>query len=162
MKNLYKRRNYIGDIRIVLIVLFIFCIPFAGCSQQVQNESSGLDSPQVETLIAALKDTNYTVRLEAAQRLGEIQDVRAIELLIAALLDENSGVRMTAAQALGKIKDARAVEALITAVEDEEASVRREVAKALGETKDASRHFITCKNHLGSSVSIGTPFSSAM
>jgi len=58
----------------------------------------------LETVIAALKDEDSTVRGGAARSLGEIKDSRAIKPLIAVVLkDEDSGVRSGASIALSKI-----------------------------------------------------------
>jgi HEAT repeat protein len=73
------------------------------------------------------------VRLDAAEVLGKIGDLRAVEPLIAALSDEDLGVRQCATDALGKIGDPRAVEPLInSALLDESLSVRERAARALG------------------------------
>jgi HEAT repeat protein len=63
------------------------------------------DPRAVEPLIAALEDTDSSVRAKAASALGEIRDLRAVGALIAALKDTDSSVRAEAASALGKIKD---------------------------------------------------------
>ena len=63
----------------------------------------------VGRLIQQLEDENPHTRMQAADALGQIKDVRAIEPLIAALKDKDSLVRERAADALGQIKGARAV-----------------------------------------------------
>ena len=56
---------------------------------------------------------------QAAQRLGDLKDRRAVEPLITTLLkDEDKFARLKAAEALGKIKDPRAVGALLAAIKD--------------------------------------------
>ena len=54
----------------------------------------------VEPLIAALKDSHWVVRQNAAVALREIGDARAVEPLITALDDEIKHVRQDAARAL--------------------------------------------------------------
>lgn len=68
----------------------------------------------IEGLIEALEYTNdELVRVDAAEALMEIGDVRAVKPLIMALNDENDDVVAFSAQALGKVGDKRAVEPLI-------------------------------------------------
>jgi HEAT repeat protein len=91
-----------------------------------------IGTPAVEPLIAALKDSDRSVRHAAAESLGEINDPRAVEPLIAALKDTDASVRMSAAYALDNIKDPRAVEPLIAALQEDPASDVRDIAaKAL-------------------------------
>ena len=74
----------------------------------------------VEPLIAALKDADGKLREEAADALGQINDVRAVEPLIAVVKDKKNAALSNAAAALGKIKDRRAVEPLIAVLNDKE------------------------------------------
>jgi HEAT repeat protein len=82
------------------------------------------------------KHLSTKVRVNAAQALGKIQDIRAVEPLIAALC--TAGVY--AAQALGQIRDARAVKPLIDALDTLGASA----VEALGHVGDtrAVEHLI--------------------
>ena len=89
-----------------------------------------IGAPAVAPLIAALKDEDTNVRRNAADALGEVNDVRAVEPLIEALKDPN--VRRNAADALGEIKDVRAIDPLIAALGDEERYFRNDAAGALG------------------------------
>ncbi len=89
----------------------------------------------VDSLIAALKDSNHLVRGTATMALYRIGDVRAVDPFIAALKDSSSLVRMAAAVGLGQIGDARAVEPLIAALKDSSTAVRESVAKALENLK---------------------------
>ena len=70
----------------------------------------------VDGLIEALGDDDWTIRLFAATALGKIGDARAVEPLITALSNEDLNVRKGAAKALGMIGDARAVEPFIKAL----------------------------------------------
>lgn len=93
-------------------------------------------SDEVDELIQKLKDEDSDVRIDAAQKLGEIGDKRAIEPLIACLKDEDFSVQSSAARSLGYIGDNRAVEPLINCLKYENSFVRDDVAFALGEIGD--------------------------
>ncbi len=85
----------------------------------------------VDDWIAALKDDDSRVRVEAAQALGQMKNSYALEPLTEALRDDVPEVRATAASALGSIGDQYSVEPLIPMLRDEDPSVRRESAAAL-------------------------------
>jgi HEAT repeat protein len=91
----------------------------------------------VESLVIALKDSDWDVRRTAAWALGQISNPRAVEPLIATLGDKNENVRRRAAEALGKIGDPRAVEPLIAALNDKDYDGREAFAGALGQIGDA-------------------------
>jgi HEAT repeat protein len=95
------------------------------------NELARIGKPAVQPLIAALKDENAVVRINAAKALGYIADKRAVEPLIAVLNDEAWYVRRKAAESLGEIGDARAVEPLIAALKDDDEIVQEAAAEAL-------------------------------
>ncbi len=86
------------------------------------------------SLVQALNDPDWNVRVHAANSLGELGDVRAVEPLIARLEDEDEDVRTAAARALGMIGDtgARTIDALISSLKDEKRGVRKAAAHALG------------------------------
>ena len=86
----------------------------------------------IELLIAALNDSDESVRWSAADALGNIGNERAVEALIAALNDSDKSVRRRAANALGNIGNERAVNALIAALNDSDGWVRKSAANALG------------------------------
>lgn len=75
-------------------------------------------------------------REQAARKLGEIKDSRAVKPLIAALKDSSSYVRHAATKALEKIGDERAVEPLIAALKDSDSGVRWAATGALGKIGD--------------------------
>jgi hypothetical protein len=91
----------------------------------------------VMCLLAALHDTDWDVRKQAAAVLGNIGDVRAEDSLLAALHDADRGVRGRAAEALGELGDAWAVEDLLVALHDADRGVRGRAARALGKIGDA-------------------------
>jgi len=82
-------------------------------------------------------DPNWIVRREAAIKLGEIRDFRAVEPLISMLEEKDERLNWLAASSLGKIKDFRAVEPLIQALNKESNKLRQYSAQALGSLVDA-------------------------
>jgi HEAT repeat protein len=90
----------------------------------------------VGRLMQQLKDENPHTRMQAANALGQIKDVRAVKPLIAALKDENSSGR-TQALAAGALVSigTPAVDPLIAALKDENPLVRMQAADALGQIK---------------------------
>ena len=92
--------------------------------------------PEVERLIANLKDNDWLVRREAAEALGKLGDKRAVTPLIACLTDADSSVRFNVVEALGKLGDKQAVEPLIACLKDEDERIRRAAAEALGKLGD--------------------------
>lgn len=99
----------------------------------------------VEPLAAALRDSNPSVRRNAAWAIGEIRDGDkinrdiALEPLVQLLKqDEDAWVRRGAAFALGELKNALSAPALIDSLRDENSGVREMAANALGEMKEAT------------------------
>ncbi|MDZ7363785.1 MAG: HEAT repeat domain-containing protein [candidate division KSB1 bacterium] len=90
----------------------------------------------LDTLVAALKDQESTVRSQAAAALGNLgqSDDRVISALVAALKDQDNYVRDEAAAALGNLgqSDDRVISALLAALKDQSYSVRTWAAAALG------------------------------
>ena len=84
-------------------------------------------------LIEALGDPHYSVRIAAAEALGEIGDPDAVEALIRTLGDAREDVRITTASALGCIGDRRAILPLIHLFRDRYHGVRIAVADAVVE-----------------------------
>jgi len=128
----------IKDVRAVKLLVAV--LEDENSSGRTQALAAGalvsIGTPAVEPLIAALKDQDPLVRIQAADALGQIKDVRAVEPLIGALKDRNPIVRMQIADALGQIKDVRGIEPLITALKDEDPLVRERVVDALEKIKD--------------------------
>jgi HEAT repeat protein/beta-lactamase regulating signal transducer with metallopeptidase domain len=90
----------------------------------------------VRSLAAALSDTDFEVRIAAAETLGRLESKEAVPPLMKALTDAAWEVRAAAAEALGNIRDKRAVGALISALGDEDWHVRLNAIEALGEISD--------------------------
>ncbi|MBI4680100.1 MAG: HEAT repeat domain-containing protein [Nitrospirae bacterium] len=93
-----------------------------------------------ESLIAKLTDKSLSPndRAIAAQRLGGMEEPKAVNALISALSDDGLHVRPVAIEALGRIGDKRAVPRLMAILEKvvEDKYTRRDAAKALGGIKD--------------------------
>ena len=79
-----------------------------------------------------------SMRIAAAELLGELGDERALAPLLESLsLDAEGGVRAAAAAALGELRDERAVAPLLESLSlDAEGGVRAAAAAALGELGD--------------------------
>ncbi|MBD2456858.1 HEAT repeat domain-containing protein [Nostoc sp. FACHB-87] len=72
----------------------------------------------------------------AAQKLGELGDIRAVEPLLQVLNHPSSKVRTNAIKSLVKLGDSRAVEPLIQCLQDSDFFVRADAAWALAEFGD--------------------------
>src|SRR5439155_9239512 len=83
-----------------------------------------------------LRSLEWKVRSQAAEKLDESKDPRAVEALVEALKDKDRNVREAAAGSLGRIGDASAVDALLEALKDYDQCVRRAAADALGMIRD--------------------------
>jgi putative heme-binding domain-containing protein len=71
-------------------------------------------------IIAALKDKDPTVQMQAARELGTRRTDQAVKPLIALLDSTNADVRFRAATALGRIGDGAAVPALLKALDEKD------------------------------------------
>ena len=91
-----------------------------------------IGEPAVDSLILALKDRNWWVRVRAVWALGEIRDKRAVEPLIQSVNDQDWYVRWSAADALGKIGDKRAALCLGKALKEADSFVQVPATWALG------------------------------
>jgi HEAT repeat protein len=86
--------------------------------------------------IRLLESEGAYARRNAAYRLGEAKNKKAVKPLIGVLFDHDWEVRMAAAWALGHIGDAAAAHALIGMLDDKNSNVRAITAWALGEIGD--------------------------
>ena len=109
------------------VLLITVCIAAAS----LDASSGWAQGRTVDDWIADLKDSDWQVRRQAAEALGQMRNSYALEPLTSALRDEAPEVRAEAASALGAIGDQYSVEPLITTLEDENASVRKSSAQAL-------------------------------
>jgi HEAT repeat protein len=93
------------------------------------------DPRAIDALVAALRDPDELVRLNAALALGEFQGrpelSTIVEPLAGALSDESPLVRSMAASALARAKKPEAVPALVAALDDPDGNVRATVAAVL-------------------------------
>ncbi len=95
------------------------------------------DPRVLAALTTALADTEWQIREQAAESLGNLEDPAGIPVLSNALAtDESPQVREAAARALGMIEDVSAVPALSAALGDEVDAVREQVEWALGMIED--------------------------
>jgi HEAT repeat protein/beta-lactamase regulating signal transducer with metallopeptidase domain len=93
----------------------------------------------IAPLVRALSDSDVSVRLVAAQSLGQLEDTAGVAALSRALRsDSDAGVRKMAAWALGNIEDEEGVPALVHALQnDRDIDVRRTSVWALGQIEEA-------------------------
>jgi hypothetical protein len=102
----------------------------------VVSRTQGTNLDTVKLMLACLKSTDPYVRLDAAQKLGDLGNAEAVNPLIGALKDENLYVRAYAAEALGKLRDSRAAPPLIAAMHDKDSFVQAHITMAMGELGD--------------------------
>jgi HEAT repeat protein len=114
-KLLNKTRNYF-IIAIFLTFILLACSP---------TES------ELRINIKNLSSENHETCEQAAKKLGELKDLKAVDPLIKALNDEDYGVRKAAAIALGKIGDAKAIDPLINCLYDSNSDVVKAALHAL-------------------------------
>jgi HEAT repeat protein len=91
----------------------------------------------LSSLLAALADTAWQVREEAATTLGKLRATGALQALVTALDDPYWQVRVRAARSLGKLGDKEAAPALALALTHSISNLRKEAALSLGELRDA-------------------------
>ncbi|MGH2978048.1 MAG: HEAT repeat domain-containing protein, partial [Solirubrobacterales bacterium] len=94
---------------------------------------TGAAARSVEELVAALRDADPDVRVQAVLELGESNDPRAARYLIGALRDEHFAVSVTVVRALERLGDPVGVLPMYELVQDEEADLftRHTAAEAL-------------------------------
>lgn len=90
-----------------------------------------------DSLIALLKDTDSTARVQAAQALGFCGSDRAVEPLITALSDRDPKVRFHVAQSLGKLKNPTAIKPLRSLLNDTDPGVRERADRAIKQLAEA-------------------------
>jgi HEAT repeat protein len=92
---------------------------------------------RIETVIQRLSDPDPSIRMGAADWLGDFNDLRAVPPLIKALDDEYFDVRAYAAHSLGLLKDPQSVKPLRTLHDDDNEDVKTFCIGALGEIADS-------------------------
>lgn len=123
--NIATALSMIGDPRAVELLIPVVEARDSSIRNRAATVLRGIGFPHADELllkasIGALRDKDPSVRADAAQDLGKLNDRRAVEPLIAALADDKDReVRVSAAYALGDIGGQRAVEALTAVSKDE-------------------------------------------
>lgn len=110
------------------------------------SATTGTEKPEIaeETLIAWLRDADWTKRLAAVQELKATEET--VPLLAQALEDENQQVRRLAAAALGTTGSIEAIPALCAAVlTDPHVGVRRTAGDALSDIGDTLAEPAMCE-----------------
>ncbi|APA89731.1 HEAT repeat domain-containing protein (plasmid) [Paraburkholderia sprentiae WSM5005] len=95
--------------------------------------ASADDRAIVDALLAALRDSTWQVREEAATTLGKLRAAAARAALVEALDDAYWQVRLRAARALGQLRDAQAAAPVAALLSQAISNLRKEAALALGE-----------------------------
>jgi len=90
-----------------------------------------IGAPATEPLIAAMRDTNASIRLLAVLGIGQMPEKTAIPALKNALKDKDPQVAAAAALALGTLKDPTVIPLLANAVKSKDAAMRDNAALAL-------------------------------
>ena len=88
---------------------------------------------EIDIQIDLLKDSDWTIRREAAVTLGEMGDERCVAPLVLALQDSDWQVREAAIEALGQV-GSPAVEHLVKRLRDWD--IRKSAIRALGKIRD--------------------------
>ena len=101
--------------------------------------ASGFDDVRiVPSTIQLLRDSDWWIRISAADTLGRMKDPRGVEPLAAMLADPE--IKRAAIEALGRIGDPRALPALGRMLADPSPDVRIEVMQALKHFKHPQVH----------------------
>jgi serine/threonine protein kinase/HEAT repeat protein len=87
---------------------------------------------------AALSDSSWSVREQAAAVLGDAEASISIPLLAKAIHDQRVEVRRTAARSLGRTRRAAAVPYLAEALDDQAGEVRVAALRSIGTIRDRS------------------------
>src|SRR5258706_4972311 len=99
--------------------------------QAIESLAAGGDFKAIESICAALSDSDAEVRSAAAKALGDLDHSPALPQLIACLRDASPEVREAAAVGLMKIGDSESIPPLLWCLRDTNSSVRGAVAAAL-------------------------------
>ena len=100
---------------------------------------SRLGAPALDSLVSALQDPDYRVRLGAVTALGKLGDEKAVAPLLALFEDPNDYVREAVVDALGVLGDMRAVDLLLRAMQDSDPILRDHAAAALAQVGEGDR-----------------------
>lgn len=103
---------------------------------QAASSLARLGKPSMSGLTTALKDPKPSVRVLAAQALGDIGRREAVPALVELIRTDLSGARGEAIEALAKIGDVSAVEPILAAMNGGSVTVRRKAIAALARLRD--------------------------
>ena len=126
----------IGDPRSVKAVRAAFWDNSVDVRQTVVLWAGNLDPRSLDAYIAALKDRDSEVRLQAARRIGMFHDPRETDVLLSMLRSKDPDIQVSAALSLGSIQDARIRPALTASLSDPNEYVRADSALSLGALGD--------------------------
>jgi HEAT repeat protein len=88
-----------------------------------------------DTLMSAIKDENWLVRVESIKSLGKLKVADALPLLMSATSDTRWQVQEKAAEAIGILGNPDGISALANCIEDPISNLRKASVAALGEIK---------------------------
>jgi HEAT repeat protein len=88
-----------------------------------------------DTLMSAITDENWLVRVESIKGLGKLKVAESLGLLISAIDDERWQVQEKAAEAIGILGNPEGISALAKCIEDPISNLRKSAVAALGEIK---------------------------
>ncbi|GCE07216.1 HEAT repeat domain-containing protein [Dictyobacter aurantiacus] len=89
-----------------------------------------------EALIAALRDSEWSVRAAAAQGLGRLQDTTSVEPLLSVMRDAHAAVRSASVWALGRMGSQAPIEKIEIGLQDSAWTVREATIMALQEQNE--------------------------
>jgi HEAT repeat protein len=93
--------------------------------------AAGSATDETGRAIAEAKDSDSRNRIQAAVKLGQSCDQRAVAALLDALKDTEPDVRIAAVEALGHLGDRSTIDPLIEMIRDKDWHVRMAVGRAL-------------------------------
>jgi HEAT repeat protein len=93
--------------------------------------AAGSATDETGRAIAGAKDSDSRNRIQAAVKLGQSCDQRAVAALLDALKDTEPDVRIAAVEALGHLGDRSTIDPLIEMIRDKDWHVRMAVGRAL-------------------------------
>lgn len=92
--------------------------------------------------VIRLGSSSWTERVDGAQALGRLREVRAVSPLVSTLQDEEHKVRWAAASALGQVGDVRAVGPLVGLLCDADRTTRSEAVLALALVAEGAPEYL--------------------
>jgi HEAT repeat protein len=90
-----------------------------------------------ETLLSAIKDENWRVRMESIKGLGKLKVSSSLPSLMEATEDERWQVQEKSAEAIGILGDPEGISALAKCIDSPISNLRKSAVAALGEIRHA-------------------------